>query len=90
MKEPEEEEGSAEQNRDKYVTQMPPLTLTLQNHRCLSLTSSTTANMCVFVRTGYEERGLQSNFGPSEATADTLVGPRVPGLDLRDEQRAVG
>ena len=28
--------------------------------------------------------------GPSEATADAFVGPRVPGLDLCDQQRAVG
>lgn len=28
--------------------------------------------------------------GPSEAAADTLVGSRVPGLDLRDLQCAVG
>lgn len=40
--------------------------------------------------TCYEEGGLQRNMGPSEAAADTLVGPRVPGLDLRDQQCAVG
>lgn len=28
--------------------------------------------------------------GPSEAAADTPVGPGVPGLDLGDQQCAVG
>lgn len=28
--------------------------------------------------------------GPSEAVANTLVGPGVPGLDLGDQQRAIG
>lgn len=79
---------------EKYVIQNSPLTLRLQNHRSLSLTSSTTATVCVCVcarvHTSYEEGGLERNVGPSETTTDTLVGPSVPGLDLGDQQCAVG
>lgn len=46
--------------------------------------------MCVCACTCYEDGGLQCDLGASEAPAHTLVGPRVPGLDLRDEQGAVG
>lgn len=48
--------------------------------------------MCalVCVCTSYEEGGLQFNRGPSDATANTLVGPCVPGLDLGDQKCAVG
>lgn len=51
-------------------------------------------NSCTYIdvniSTCYEEGGLQRNRGPSDSTADTLVGPSVPGLDLGDEERAVG
>lgn len=40
--------------------------------------------------TCYKEGGLQCNMGPSEAAADTPVGPGVPGFDLGDQQCAVG
>lgn len=46
--------------------------------------------MCVCVHTSYEEGSLQCNMGPFEAMANTLVGPCVPGLDLGDQQCAVG
>lgn len=45
--------------------------------------------VCVCAHTSYEEGGLQGDRGPCEATADTPVGPRVPGLDLGDLQGAV-
>lgn len=44
----------------------------------------------VWLHTCYKEGGLQCNMGPSEAAADTPVGPGVPGLDLGDQQCAVG
>lgn len=37
-----------------------------------------------------KDGSLQSNLGASKAAAHTLVGARVPGFDLRDEQAAVG
>lgn len=46
--------------------------------------------VCVCMYTSYEEGRLQSNMGPSEAMADTFVGPGVSGFDLGDQQRAVG
>lgn len=72
-----------------------PLTLRLLNHRCLSLIGSTTANsgLCEYVcilHTSYVKRGLQCHFRPADATANTLVRSRVPGLDLSDQHRAVG
>lgn len=46
--------------------------------------------MCVFLCTSYEEGGPLCHLGSAEATADTLVSPGVPGLDLGDQQRAIG
>lgn len=40
--------------------------------------------------TSYEEGGFQCHLGAADTTADALVGPRVPGLDLGDQQCAVG
>lgn len=44
----------------------------------------------IFYNTCYEEGCLQYNRGPSNSTADALVGPSVPGLDLGDQQCAIG
>lgn len=44
----------------------------------------------VGVGTSDQQGGLQGHVGSSEAPADTSVGSRVPGFDLRDEQAAVG
>lgn len=46
--------------------------------------------VCVCVFTSYDEGGLGNDLRPTEATADTFVGPCVPGFDLCDQQRAVG